>query len=51
MAAGIFTWERMDDKRASRIAAYYPLDVDDNASRAEAKEWAVATLDGIVCRH
>lgn len=48
VAAGTsLTWERLDDKRASRIAAYHPLDVDDEDSRAEAKEWAVATLDGM----
>ena len=39
------SWERLDDKRACRIAAYHPLDLDDPSSRASAKEWALATLD------
>jgi hypothetical protein len=37
-------WERLDDKRACRIAAYHQLDLDDDACRAEVKDWAVATL-------
>src|SRR3954447_926067 len=38
------TWERLDDKRASRIAAYHPVgDLADDAERAELKAWAVST--------
>ncbi|WP_438270046.1 hypothetical protein [Rhodococcus aetherivorans] len=34
----------MDDKRASRISLYHPLDLDDEQQRQEAEEWAVTTL-------
>jgi hypothetical protein len=37
-------WERMDDKRASRIAAYHQLDLDDEEVSTEAKDWATSTL-------
>lgn len=38
------TWERQDDKRASRIIAYHPVgDLTDAAERAEARAWAVTT--------
>jgi len=38
------SFERLDDKRASRIAAYHAFSLDDDASRAQALKWAVATL-------
>ncbi|MFL1596226.1 DUF4268 domain-containing protein [Rhodococcus ruber] len=44
VGAGAFSWERLDDKRASRIAIYHPLDLDDEQQRQEAEEWAVTTL-------
>jgi len=38
------TWERLDDKRASRIAVYHPVgDLADDAERAELKAWAADT--------
>ena len=44
-AAGThLTWERIDEKRASRIAAYHDIDLDDAQSRTEAKTWAVQSL-------
>jgi Domain of unknown function (DUF4268) len=43
-AGGPLSWERMDDKRASRIACYHELDLEDDASRSQAKAWAVTTL-------
>ena len=38
------SWEPIDGRRACRIAAYHALDLDDEASCAEAKEWAVRSL-------
>ena len=38
------TWERLDDKRASRIGRYIDLDLDDTASSAAARSSAAATL-------
>jgi hypothetical protein len=38
------SWERLDDKRASRIARYQNLDLDDDASVVAAKEWAVGSI-------
>jgi hypothetical protein len=39
------TWERLDDKRASRLAAYHPpLDLADDAQRAPLRAWAVGTV-------
>ena len=40
----VLSWERLDDKRAARIAAYRPVDLDDPDSRASAVEWAVEAL-------
>lgn len=37
-------FERLDDKIASRIAAYKPVDLDDPAGREAARRWAVDTL-------
>lgn len=35
-------WERLDDKKASRIARYHPpFSLDDQQARAEARMWAV----------
>src|SRR5262249_2626303 len=39
------SWERLDERRASRISAYHSVDLDDDASLNEAKAWAVMTLD------
>jgi hypothetical protein len=33
-------WERLDEKRASRIAAYHDVDLDDAGARATVKNWA-----------
>lgn len=41
------SWERLDERRASRIGAYHPVDLDDDASRNEAKAWAVTTLENL----
>jgi len=38
------SWERLDDKRASRIAAYRHVDLDDPADRDAARQWAVNAL-------
>ena len=38
------TFERLDDKRASRIAVHHALDIDDDASRSDASEWAAQTI-------
>ena len=47
-AAGTkLSWERLDERRASRIGAYHPVDLDDDASRNEAKAWAVTTLENL----
>ncbi len=37
-------WERLDGKRASRIAAYHPaVDFDDEEQRVRLREWAAST--------
>lgn len=41
---GSFSWERLEDKRASRICSYHPLDQTDEAQRAESAAWATRTL-------
>ena len=42
------TFERLDDKRASRIAAYRDdVDLNDPAARAALRDWAAATLDSM----
>jgi hypothetical protein len=41
------TWERLDDRRACRIAAYHTVDLDDGTARSQAKEWAVNTLSAM----
>lgn len=38
------SWDRLDDKRASRIATYRELDLNDAASRSEARQWSSAAL-------
>ncbi len=38
-------WERMDDRKASRIASYHaPFPLDDADAREDARRWAVSTL-------
>lgn len=45
-AAGTaLSYERLENKRASRIAAYHDLDLQDPAARASGLDWAVTTLD------
>jgi len=44
VGAGSFSWERLDDKRACRIAAYHPLNLEGEQQRREAEGWAVTTL-------
>lgn len=41
------SWERLDEKRASRIGAYHEIDLDDQTVRVEAHLWAVATLGAL----
>jgi len=41
------SWERLDERRAARIAAYHTVDLGDDASRNEAKAWAVTTLENL----
>lgn len=46
-AAGFaFSWERLEDARASRIAAYSPtsVDLDDDVSREQTRMWGVEAL-------
>ena len=39
------SWERLDDKRASRLAAYHPIgDLADDTERAQLRDWAVKTV-------
>ena len=38
------SWERLDDKRASRIAVYGSLGLDNDNARKAAREWATATV-------
>lgn len=38
------SWERLDDKRASRIAAYHPLDLENEASRNATRTWSSSLL-------
>ncbi len=41
-------WERLDDKRASRIMTYHPpVDVLDAGKRADLKAWGVAAILGM----
>ena len=44
VGVGPLTWERLDDRRASRIAAYHPFDLDDEEQRAQSATWAKDTL-------
>ena len=38
-------WERLDEKRASRIAAYQPVgDLSDDGEREQLRAWAVTTV-------
>ncbi|WP_069386306.1 DUF4268 domain-containing protein [Cellulosimicrobium cellulans] len=38
-------WERLDDKRASRVAAYHPVvDIGDEAQRSQLRSWAARTV-------
>lgn len=47
LAGTPLTWERLDDKRASRIAAYRPVDLADQVARKDALDWAVQTLSAM----
>jgi hypothetical protein len=39
------SWERLDDKRASRIALYHPGSVtDDESALAELRSWATERM-------
>ena len=38
------SFERLNERRASRIAAYHPVALDEPNSEADARSWAVATL-------
>jgi hypothetical protein len=41
----VFTWERLDDRRASRIAVYREGKIDDPAeARAELLQWSIKNL-------
>jgi hypothetical protein len=41
-------WERLDNARACRIAAYHaPVDLDDPTAVAQAQEWAIKTVIGM----
>lgn len=43
------TWERLDGRRASRVAAYQPVeDLADGAERARLRSWAVAVVLALV---
>lgn len=46
-AGSALSWEKMEGRRACRIAAYHTLDLDDDVSRTEAREWAVRTLEAM----
>lgn len=42
---GDVSWERIDDKRASRIAQYCPGDIGDDATAlASLRDWAAAKM-------
>ncbi|QRI75046.1 MULTISPECIES: DUF4268 domain-containing protein [Rhodococcus] len=41
---GPLSWERLDDKRACRIAIYHPVDLDDDRQRDAVRDWAVTTV-------
>ena len=40
-------WERLDDRRSCRVAAYSDLNLDDNDSRSNAQTWAARTLNAM----
>jgi hypothetical protein len=40
-------WERLDEKRASRIAIYHPFALDDDALRDETRTWAARELSNM----
>ncbi|MFL0579462.1 DUF4268 domain-containing protein [Dietzia sp. 179-F 9C3 NHS] len=44
IGAGPLQWERLDTKRACRIAAVRTVNLDDEDDRAETKEWCERTL-------
>ena len=42
-------WERLQGKRACRIATYCELSIDDNTSREQARAWAADRIDRMFC--
>lgn len=40
-------WERLDDRRSCRVAAYADLNLDDSDSRSNAQAWAARTLNAM----
>jgi hypothetical protein len=38
------SFERLDERRASRIAVYRPVDLDDPVARESARRWAIDRL-------
>jgi hypothetical protein len=44
VGAGPLSWERLDARRASKIATYHPFDLDDEEQSAESATWAKDTL-------
>lgn len=44
VGAGAFNWERLDDKRACRIAVYHSISLEDEEQRQQAESWAESTL-------
>jgi predicted transcriptional regulator len=44
-AMGPLSWERLDDKRASRIALYHSGEITDSEKKLESlKKWGVETM-------
>ena len=41
---GKITWERLNEKRASRLAIYHEGDISDTKKHHELRKWAVDTM-------